>query len=262
MRSTEVAEPGGFEIDNQLPRLGYRGRSAIGVKMKHLAAMIALVTFVAQLGIAQERSISGRVVDAEGKPVANVSVATFWRANGSAKRRDGTEFDVQDKAQLREYWGRLGQMEPNDSMETKGDGTFTISLRSRDRALFAMTSDRNYGCITEVPEDSDATATVVMQLTRLVTVKAEFWSSVKDKSFDWCHAYVELLPDEKYPLANNRLISCGSFDRRFEVRLPPGNYQLDAYGVTDSVADIIDLRVNPAPNSQFAVRTPNWISER
>ena len=26
MRLTEVAEPGGFEMDNQLPRLGYRGR--------------------------------------------------------------------------------------------------------------------------------------------------------------------------------------------------------------------------------------------
>ncbi len=143
-------------------------------------------------------------------------------------------------------------------METKGDGTFTISLRSRDRALFAMTSDRNYGCITEVPEDSDATPTVVMQLTRLVTVKAEFCSSVKDKSFDWCHAYVELLPDEKYPLANNRLISCGSFDRRFEVRLPPAttNWMLTALPIPSPTSLIFELI--PRQNSQFAVRTPNW----
>ena len=26
MRWAAVAEPGGFEVDNQLPRLGYRGR--------------------------------------------------------------------------------------------------------------------------------------------------------------------------------------------------------------------------------------------
>ena len=219
--------------------------------MKYLIALMALISFGAQLGFSQERSISGRVIDAQGKPVANVSVATFWRANGSAKKSDGTEFDLQYKAQLREYWGRLGQMAPSKSTETKADGTFTISLRSGDRALFAATSDRNYGCITEVSEDSDAESAVVMQLTRLVTVKAEFRSSVNDKSFDWCHAYVELLPAEKNPLAINRFISCGSFDRRFEVRLPPGNYQLDAYGVTDSVADIIDLRVHPAP--QFTV---------
>ena len=215
--------------------------------MQYLIALIVLISCGAQLGFSQERSISGRVVDVEGKPVANASVATFWRANGSAKKSDGTEFDLKEKAQLREYWGRIGQMAPSDSTETKADGTFTISLRPRDRALFAITSDRSYGCITEVSEDSDAGPAVVMQLTRLVTVKAVFRSSVNDNSFDWCHAYVELLPDERNPLASNRFISCGSFDRRFEVRLPPGNYQLDAYGVTDSVADIIDLHVHPSP---------------
>ena len=35
MRSTEVAEPGGFKMDNHPPRLGYRGRywsvSALGL---------------------------------------------------------------------------------------------------------------------------------------------------------------------------------------------------------------------------------------
>jgi hypothetical protein len=35
--------------------------------------------------------------------------------------------------------------------------------------------------------------------------------------------------------------------------LPPGNYRLDAYGVSDSVADIIDLRVHPAP--RFTVQS-------
>jgi thiol-disulfide isomerase/thioredoxin len=233
--------------------IGQRKRSAIGVKMKHLVALMALISLGVQPGFSQERSISGRVVNTEGMPVANVSVATFWRANGSSRKSDGTEFDLQDKAQLLEYWGRLGQMEPSDSTETKVDGTFTISPRSRDRALFALTADRNYGCISEVAENAYKDSEIVMRLTRLVTVTAEFRTSVKGKSFDWCHAYVELLPDEKNPLANNRLISCGSFDRRFEARLPPGDYQLDAYAVSDSVADIIDLRVQPAP--KFTVRS-------
>jgi len=74
------------------------------VKMKYLVALMALISFGAQLGYSRERSISGRVIDAEGKPVANASVATFWRANGSTKKPDGTEFDLQDKAQLHEYW--------------------------------------------------------------------------------------------------------------------------------------------------------------
>jgi len=138
-------------------------------------------------------------------------------------------------------------MEPNSSTETTADGTFTISLSSRERVLYALTSDRKYGCITEVSENVVKQPMVVMRLIRLVTVTAEFRTSVEGKSIDWSHAYVELPPDEKNPLASNRLISCGSFDRRFEVRLPPGTYQLDAYGVSDCVGGIIDLRVHPAP---------------
>ncbi len=138
-------------------------------------------------------------------------------------------------------------MESNESIQTNAGGRFKISLNARDRVLFALTSDRKYGCITEVSDGVDNVPTVVMRLARLVSVKAEFRTKVEGKSIDWCHAYVELLPDEKNPLASNRFISCGSFDRRFEVRLPPGNYRLDAYGVSDSAAEIIDLRVHPAP---------------
>ena len=86
-----------------------------------------------------------------------------------------------------------------------------------------------------------------MRLSRLAVVTAKFRTSAIGKSVDWAHAYVELPLDQKSPLANNRLISCGSFDRRFEVLLPPGKYQLDAYGVSDSIADVIDLRIHPPP---------------
>ena len=222
------------------------------MNMKLLAAIVLFLAFGSQLALSQDRSVTGSVVDNEGKPVANASVATFWRANGSSKKPDGTAFDLKDKAQLDEFWGRLGQMESDGSTRTKDDGSFTVSLNWRDRALFAINADRSYGCIVEMSETTQFESPVVMELTRLVTVTGKFRTLVASKSIDWSHAYVELPFNAKNPLASNRLISCGSFERRFEVRLPPGNYQLDAYGTSDSNAEAIDLRVQPDP--KFTVR--------
>lgn len=220
--------------------------------MKLLITLAALLFVSPHVAFSQDRSIAGQVVDSKGRPVANASVATFWRANGSGKKSDGTALDLQDEAELQAYWGRLGQMEPVRSTETSDDGSFSISLKSRDRALFALNADRTQGCIFEVSDPAETQSPITMRLTRLVTVTAEFRSSVAKKSIDWCHAYLELPLDPKYPLANNRLITCGSFDGRFEVRLPAGHYQLDAYAVSDSDTGEIDLRVNPSP--RFTVR--------
>lgn len=61
------------------------------------------------------QSIAGRVVNRDEKPVANAAVSTFWRANGSSRQPDGTPFDLSDAKQLREFWGRLGPMAPQES---------------------------------------------------------------------------------------------------------------------------------------------------
>jgi len=242
-----------LEMVNQQPQPADLHRSAIGMIMKRIVALVVLLAFGSQPALSQDRSVTGRVVDTEGKPVANASVSAFWRANGSSRKPDGTAFDLTDKAQLHEFWGRAGQMESDQSTKTEDDGLFTVSLDWRDRALFAMNADRTHGCIVEVSDASKVEDPLTIQLTRLVTVTGEFRRSVESKSINWCHAYVELPLNEKNPLAINRLISCGSFNRHFEVRLPPGTYHLDAYGVSDPVADIIDLRVHPAP--QFTVRS-------
>lgn len=214
--------------------------------MKFLVALVSTLALCAQFAQSQERAVVGRVVDEVGKPVANASVATFWRANGSSKRPDGTSFDLTDSAQLSEFWGRLGHMESDGSTKTKSDGSFRVLLNARDRALFAIDAERTSGSIVEVPQVVDGNSPIVIQLTRLVTVKGEFRTSVESKSIHWSHVYVELPLNDKNPLASNRLISCGSFQRRFDVRLPPGTYQLVAYGISDPVADVIDLRVHPS----------------
>ena len=225
--------------------------------MNRLIAVVLLLAFGSQFASSQERSITGRVVEQEGKPVAKASVSPFWSANGSRRRSDGTAFDLQDTEQLHQYWGRLGQMESDQAMRTDDDGSFTVSLGWRDRALFAMDADRTHGCIVEVPQTSESGGPLVIQLARLATVTGKFRSSVESKSIAWSHIYVELPLNAKNPLASNRVISCGSFDRRFEVRLPPGTYHLDAYGVSDLTADVMDLGVHPAP--QFTVRNTDTV---
>ncbi len=226
-------------------------KPVIGKILKRVVSLVFILALASQLALSQDRLVTGRVLDTHGMPVANATVSTFWRANGSSRKPDGTTFDLNDKAQLHEYWGRHGQMESDQATRTNEDGSFAVSLNWRERALFAMDRDRTYGGIVEV---SDATSDpLVVQLTRLVTVTGEFRTSIASKSINWSHAYVELPPNEKNPLATNRLVSCGSFDRHFEVRLPPGTYHLDAYGVSDPIALVTDLRVHPAP--KFTVRS-------
>ena len=97
---------------------------------------------------AQDRAISGRVLDAKGTPVAKATVSTFWRANGSAKRPDGTDFDLNHRSELVEYWSRLGQMAPlslDDSQAvTDVRGHFKVVVHNvRQRTLIAMDASRN-----------------------------------------------------------------------------------------------------------------------
>ena len=223
--------------------------------MKLVIALLLSVGFCLPVAFSQEHMIMGHVVDRDGKAVANATVSSFWRANGNSTHQDGTPFDLSDRKQLREFWGRLGHMAPassEDSQVTKEDGSFAISLNGRDRALFALDAERNLGCVIEVPSSSKIKGELELQLVPLVTVKAEFRSAVESKNVSWSHAYVELAPNKTKPLASDRLISCGSFDLRLEFRLPPGDYRLDAYAISDLESDTVDLRVHPAP--KFTIR--------
>ena len=207
---------------------------------------------------AQDREINGRVLDSRRAPVAEATVSTFWRANGRAKRPDGTDFDLDNRSELEEYWGRLGQMAPlsldSSQAVTDGSGHFKVVVHNgRQRTLMAMDASRSMGGIAELPDDATASERLIeITLVPLATVKARFRSSQHSKAFQWTHAYVELMPDPKKPLAIDRLISCGSFDGRLEFRLPPGDYQLDAYASSNLQSEDIDLRVHPT--TKFTVR--------
>lgn len=229
----------------------------MATKIKTVGEMVMSRLFVLVLGVclsplvsvARERTVIGRVVDRNGSPVANASVATLMRSNGPATKKDGTEYDLGNPAENRQFWGSVGQMAPfsPDQVTTDEDGRFTIKLGERRRALFAIGQARVHGCIVEVPKEIRDDEVLELRLERLVTVSGSFRSNVKSKPAEWCHVYVELPVNPRNPLASNRILTCGSFDGKFEFRLPPGKYRLDAYGTSEAMVGEIDLQVRPAP---------------
>ena len=206
---------------------------------------------------AQNREISGRVLDNKGAPVVDARVSTFWRSNGSAKHFDGTDYDLGNRAELEEFWGRLGQMAPlsvdTSQAVTDAKGHFKlVAHNGRQRILMALDAGGDTGGIVELPDNANSEQKIEITLVPLVTVKARFGSARDTKTFEWTHAYVEMRPNPERPLAIDRVISCGSFDGRLEFRLPPGNYKLDAYGSSSLQSDDTDLFVHPTP--EFTVR--------
>jgi hypothetical protein len=198
---------------------------------------------------AEDVEVPGRVVDQQGVPVADASVASFWRANGPGAHLDGTKFDLSNPAEVARFWSKVGQMEPaaQPPLQTANDGKFQLKCRSDSRCVMAMDRSRAHGGIVELP-DPYRGEVIEIHLQSLFTVRGTMKSALPGKTAQWSHLYVELAPNPSRPLALDRVISCGSFDGTFEFRLPAGEYILDAYGISDSDGlDEIDLQVNPAP---------------
>ena len=197
---------------------------------------------------ADEFRIEGLVVDARGKPVQRAMVSPFWRANGSFKLPNGKDYDLNDKDQNATFWGNVGDMEPWMSpVETAIDGTFSMTLPVRYKHLLAMDATRTFGGIVEIPNRVTTVGEVEICLRPLVRVVGQMKSVVPGKTIDWSHVYVELVADRTKPLAMRRVVSCGSYESRFEFRLPPGRYRLDIYGNSDRELEHTDLQVKSIP---------------
>lgn len=217
--------------------------------------VLAIALFVPCI-YAEDRIIRGVVLNDDGKPVANASIARFWRANGGTKKADGTPYDLKDPAQVRLFWGNLGMMEPVDPVVTAIDGRFEVVMKTRDRALLIMNSERSLGAIVDIAEVSKDESPISVNLKPLVTVKGQFRSKAASKAVGWSHVYVNLPGQEDLPLTNDRLISCGSFEGKFEFRIPAGHFLLNAYAVSNPEKDDIDLRVPANVRITCDVRKP------
>jgi thiol-disulfide isomerase/thioredoxin len=198
------------------------------------------------------REIRGRVVDEAGKPVADAAVGYFWRANGSSRDRDGKPYDLTKPENLRLLWGNLGQMEPiNQAQPNKAgsDGRFLINDPDPYFAVMAMDPSRRHGGIAMLPK-TDGAEPLEIRLVPLVTVRGSFEGPGPGQPPSWTHVYVHLPDDPTRPLNSTRLISCGSFEAKFEFRLPPGKYTLQAYS---QFADKNDLEGELVPDKAFVL---------
>jgi hypothetical protein len=228
--------------------------------MGHSIRSILVVLVAAAVTSASElREIRGRVVDGEGKPVLDADVDYWWRANGYLKYQDGKAIDLSKDDNVKEFWDHVGEMAPSgyaafehggpQAVKTGLDGRFSIKMPNIYHAVMAMDCSRRRGGLVVLPKGNEASP-VEIRLEPLVKVRGSFEGPRPGVKPDWTHVYLMLPEDTTRPLDTTRLVSCGSFEARFEMSLPPGRYVLAGYnaafdGHLDPDKQILLTRLTP-----------------
>lgn len=172
---------------------------------------------------AQERDawveIKGRVVDVRGKPVADVRLAKNWNFDGGKATAFG---EVLEWKQLE---GNRRQAGKTQDLRTDAEGRFEGRLECwmEKHALLAITDDLQQAGYVEVSkkEKNDALA---ITLAPTVRVRGSFACKDLGRKPTWTNVYMTALPGK------HRFVSCSSREAMFDLRLPPGKYELYGYG--------------------------------
>ena len=170
--------------------------------MKTLVFVLCTVFATAR---AQEKEFHGTVGGADGKPVADVPVDTYWAVvDGKLAPRAGTRTDAQ--------------------------GRFTLRVNCQaQRPTPIMAVDRTVASGATVALDADhPEVAVTLALVPLVPVHGEITSKNLGAPIERCFASIFL---------DQAIIALVGVDWRgkFSLQLPPGDYRLSYYA-TDCVA--------------------------
>ncbi|MEM9646472.1 MAG: TlpA disulfide reductase family protein [Planctomycetota bacterium] len=207
--------------------------------------VIVLASWLCTSSMAEDWAVTGRVVDENKMPVSNADVSPWWRANGSPRRADGTEYDLADRSQASQFWSNVGQMEPwQPGSRTDDQGKFRLNTQGKMHVL-VMDRQRKRGAIYRLTSKSHDGVTI--SIAPLTKVKARVQIHRSNDKPIWSHAYVNVEQSEEHPLASTRVVSCGSETQENEFALPKGTYHLDVYAISGKEPQNIDLRVFPRP---------------
>jgi hypothetical protein len=148
----------------------------------------------------EAKKITGQILDAPGKPAADVEVAPYW------------------------HFGPDGA-KPFDAAKTDAAGRFSLEFDSSRRGplLLALDKDRKRGGVI-VLEPTAADKPVALTLEATVHVHGQFSSKELGKRPAWTNVYVS------HSAGRGFLLGCDSREAAFSFRLPPGQYQFRAYG--------------------------------
>jgi thiol-disulfide isomerase/thioredoxin len=181
---------------------------------------VFLSVFVLCSANAEEfRTLHGRVVNTHNQPVADVDIATFWSANGIL---------LQAASNSALSAGRIGSMEPLGASPAKSgeDGRFSMQLDWRNYFLLAMDKERKQGAFL-ICNPNNESSIVEAKLAPLVRVYGKTRFAATGEAPKSSTVIVRLPSNEAFPLCSDRVAVCGP-ESRFECRLPPGNYLLEA----------------------------------
>lgn len=164
---------------------------------------------------AEEREVTGCVLDAAGEPVAGVEVATYWTATA-------------------------GRWSARQAVTTDAEGRFALTVRwqKRARSVMALDGAQERGCVALLDEETSKEP-LTLKLGRTTRLVAAFESTGLGRA-----------PEKVYVsfTARPALIAVGSYvgAPSLSLRVPPGDYHLSVKGV-----DCIRVRKRVATTSDM-----------
>ncbi len=164
-----------------------------------ITALLVVLVLPFALQAQEQQKITGKVLDAEGKPVVGAEVATFWVADS-------------------------GKMQPLNGVQTDKEGKFTLADPSFGfaQALLALDKDRKTGGLVVLEPKADAKE-VEIKLGPLVKLHGDFFSKELNKKPAFTNVMIWTGP-------NVRVAQCSSQKAEFAFLLPPGTYKFTGYG--------------------------------
>ncbi len=173
--------------------------------------------------IAKSWTIDGEVVDENGQPVEEFSAAATWSANGIYWNKSG---DIPPN-ERKNVWKREGVLavHPRYLANMKSKGNFSLKIQDRPRApIFAVNADHTHGGIAVV-ERSSAKKRVRIELNPLVRVTGDVFCPEAGRAPGWAKAEIYVVGG-----GNSYLTQCGTYQGNVSFLLPPGEYEIFAYG--------------------------------